>query len=62
MEFPNSTETFEKRKIYALAKLNCELILDHFCLKNKINLNIVRLFNLYGENDSFSIISKIKIH
>ena len=40
--------------------MNCEVLIDHFCLKNKINLNIVRLFNLYGENDSFSIISKIK--
>ena len=57
---PKFTEAFERRKIYALAKLNCEVLIDHFCLKNKINLNIVRLFNLYGENDSFSIISKIK--
>ena len=41
---PKFTEAFEKRKIYALAKLNCEVLIDHFCLK-KLNELLVILLN-----------------
>ena len=36
--------------------------LSLFCKKNKIELIIVRPFNIYGENDKGSIISKLKNH
>ena len=34
-------------------------MVKNFCSKNKINFTIVRLFNVFGGNDKFSIISKI---
>ena len=36
------------------------MLLKNFSNKSKIDLDICRVFNLYGQNDNFSIISKIK--
>ena len=36
-----------------------EKLIEKFCVDNKIDYTIVRLFNMYGGNDEFSIISKI---
>ena len=47
------------RKIYSSTKLAAENLVKNFCSKNKINFTIVRLFNVFGGNDKFSIISKI---
>ncbi len=47
------------REIYSITKLLCEKILIDFTNKNKINLSIARLFNVYGGDDNFSIINKI---
>lgn len=47
------------RKIYATAKIIVENILTDFCSKRKISYINARIFNMYGENDKFSIISKI---
>ncbi len=47
------------RKIYSASKLLAENLIINFCNKNNINYGIARVFNLYGKNDEFSIISKL---
>ena len=47
------------RNIYSTSKLLAENIIKNYCYKNKINFTIARVFNLYGDNDNFSIISKL---
>ena len=47
------------RNLYAKGKLLAETIIINFCKKNKINFKIARLFNVYGNNDQFSIITKL---
>ena len=48
------------RYLYSSTKLSCEMMLKNFSNKSKIDLDICRVFNLYGSDDSFSVISKIK--
>ena len=48
------------RNIYAGFKISSELIIKNYCNKKSIPLNICRVFNLYGNNDEFSIIEKLK--
>ncbi len=47
------------RNIYSTAKFLAESLIKNFCSKNNIYYSIARVFNLYGENDNFSIISKL---
>ncbi len=47
------------RGLYSTTKILAENIITNFCIKNKINYYIARIFNLYGTNDKFSIISKL---
>ena len=48
------------RYIYSSTKLTCEMLLKNFSNKSKVDLDICRVFNLYGHNDDFSVISKLK--
>ena len=47
------------RILYASTKLLSETLLNNFCNKNKIQLIIARVFNMYGDNENFSIIHKL---
>ena len=47
------------RKLYASTKITCERLIQNFATKKKVNFVIARIFNMYGEGDNFSIISKI---
>ncbi len=47
------------RKVYAALKIAAENLMKNFCYENKIKLCITRIFNIFGENEKFSIISKI---
>ena len=47
------------RNIYSSTKLSAENLIKNFCTKNKIKFCIVRMFNIFGEGEKFSIISKI---
>jgi UDP-glucose 4-epimerase len=47
------------RTLYSSAKLLNEALLNNFCQKRNINLIIVRLFNMYGPKENFSIIYKL---
>ena len=40
------------RYIYSSTKLSCEMLLKFFN-KSKIDLDICRVFNLYGQDDNF---------
>jgi FlaA1/EpsC-like NDP-sugar epimerase len=53
--------TYDKRNrnLYAKGKLLAETIIINFCKKNNISYIIARLFNVYGDNDKFSIIAKL---
>lgn len=45
--------------LHASLKVANEKLIQAYCLKNNINFSIARIFNMYGGNDRFSIISKI---
>jgi FlaA1/EpsC-like NDP-sugar epimerase len=47
------------RKMYSSTKYNAENLIKNFCIKNKINLCIARIFNIFGGSEQFSVISKI---
>jgi nucleoside-diphosphate-sugar epimerase len=46
--------------INGIGKLLNERVIEQFCTKNDITFQILRVFNTYGGNDSFSILSHIK--
>ena len=50
------------RKLYASTKYNVENLIKNFCQKKKIKLCISRIFNIFGEEEKFSIISKINCY
>ena len=56
-----STETDQVKplNLYASLKVANEKMIEKFSIENKIDFTISRLFNMYGGNDKFSIISKI---
>jgi UDP-glucose 4-epimerase len=47
------------RSLYSSSKILNEKLLINFCQKKKINFFIFRIFNIFGKNENFSIISKI---
>ena len=53
LEDPNN------RLLYSSTKMLNEILLNNYCQKNKIQLIISRIFNMYGPNENFSIIHKI---
>lgn len=52
-------ENFTFKKYYAVSKLICENKIKDFATKKNLNYFIARIFNMYGDGDNFSIISKI---
>lgn len=47
------------RTLYASSKILCENLVKNFCQKNQIKYAICRVFNLYGDGEVFSVISRI---
>ena len=47
------------RTLYASSKILCENLIKNYCQKNKIKYTICRVFNLYGDGEIFSVISRI---
>ena len=45
--------------LYASLKISSEKLIEGFCNEHDIDFIIARIFNMYGGNDRFSIISKI---
>jgi len=50
---------FFNRRIYSSSKFACENLIVNFCQKNNVRFNICRIFNMYGNDEKFSVISKI---
>lgn len=49
----------EIRGLYPAMKLSCELFIENFLKDVPVKVIIARVFNMYGGDDSFSIISKV---
>ena len=47
------------RKIYSSTKFAAESLIKNFCIRNDIKFSIMRVFNIFGDKEEFSIISKI---
>jgi len=45
--------------LHASLKISNEKLIEKFCIENGIDYTITRIFNMYGGDDKFSIISKI---
>jgi|APSaa5957512535_1039671.scaffolds.fasta_scaffold10401_4 nucleoside-diphosphate-sugar epimerase len=48
----------DKDSFALLKKLN-EIFITSYCCKNNIDYTLARVFNIYGGNDNFSVISKL---
>jgi len=46
--------------INGIGKLLCEKMIAEFCTENKIKYEILRIFNMYGGTDHFSVFSNMK--
>lgn len=46
--------------INGIGKLLCEKMIAEFCIENKIKYEILRIFNMYGGRDHFSVFSHMK--
>ena len=51
--------SYDNKKLYASSKILLENYIKNFSIRNKKKTIIARVFNMYDENESFSIISKI---
>lgn len=45
--------------LHSSLKISNEKLIEKYCAEKKIDYTITRIFNMYGGNDKFSIISKI---
>lgn len=45
--------------LHASLKLSNEKLIEKYCSENNIDYTITRIFNMYGGNDNFSVVSKI---
>jgi UDP-glucose 4-epimerase len=57
--FCNEHDEVRPLSLHASLKVSNEKLIETYCKKHDINYTIARIFNMYGANDQFSIISKI---
>jgi len=57
--FCNEYDDLKPMNMHASLKVANEMLIKKYCLDNNIDYTITRLFNMYGENDNFSIVSKL---
>lgn len=55
----NEKDKLEPTNLHASLKVSNEKLIEYFCSKNGIDYTITRIFNMYGGDDKFSVISKI---
>ena len=55
----NEKDDLMPMNLHASLKVSNEKLIEKFCLENSINFTIARIFNMYGGEDKFSVISKI---
>ena len=58
-KYAAETDDLKPSSLHASLKIANENLIEKFCVNNKIDYTITRIFNMYGGNDEFSIISKI---
>lgn len=58
-KFSEEDSHWDILSLYASFKLTSELLLKKYIIPSKIKLIITRVFNMYGGDDHFSIVSKI---
>ena len=57
--FSSEADNVKPLNLYASLKVANEKMIEKFSTDHKIDYTITRLFNMYGGNDKFSIVSKI---
>ncbi|MGJ0329328.1 NAD(P)-dependent oxidoreductase [Aliarcobacter cryaerophilus] len=55
----NENDELKPMNLHASLKVANEKLVEKFCIENSIDYTIARIFNMYGRDDNFSIISKI---
>lgn len=58
-KFCTETDQVQPMSLQGALKVANEELIKRFCVTCKVDYVIVRLFNMYGKNDNFSVISKI---
>lgn len=53
------SDELKPTSLHAALKVSNEKLIEQFCLDNKIDYTITRIFNMYGGDDRFSVISKL---
>jgi UDP-glucose 4-epimerase len=59
-ELCHESDPLQPLSLHSSLKIANEKLIESFSNKNKIDYTITRIFNMYGGDDQFSIISKIK--
>jgi UDP-glucose 4-epimerase len=59
-ELCHESDPLQPLSLHSSLKIANEKLIETFCNDNKINYTIARIFNMYGGDDNFSIVSKIK--
>lgn len=57
--FCNEYDEVNPLSLHAALKVSNEKLIEKYCTDRNIDYTITRIFNMYGEDDTFSIISKI---
>lgn len=57
--FCNEHDEVKPLSLHAALKVSNEKLIEKFCTNYHVDYTIARIFNVYGANDTFSIISKI---
>lgn len=57
--FCSESDELKPMSLHASLKIANEKMIEKYCEDHNINYSITRLFNMYGGDDNFSIISKI---
>jgi len=55
----SENDILQPLNLHASLKVSNEKLIEKFSKDNKIDYTLLRVFNMYGGNDSFSIVSKI---
>jgi UDP-glucose 4-epimerase len=58
-ELCHESDSLQPLSLHSSLKIANEKLISTFCNENRIDYTITRIFNMYGGDDSFSIVSKI---
>ena len=57
--FCKESDPLQPLSLHSSLKISNEKLITSFCHQNNIDYTITRIFNMYGRDDNFSIVSKI---